>query len=63
MVKSFLDERSLVYELRRVGADPAAARAFQQRGWRLPPVVEVNGVAVEGYDPVRLEQLLGMDGG
>ena len=58
MVKSFLDERAVSYELRRVGADPDAATAFLARGWRLPPVVEVGGESVEGFDPDRLEALL-----
>ena len=36
----------------------AATAAFQARGWRLPPVVEVGNAVVEGYDPARLESLL-----
>ena len=58
MVKSFLDDRSVPYELRRVGADQEATQAFRDRGWRLPPVVEVDSMVVEGYDPERLEALL-----
>jgi hypothetical protein len=58
VVKKFLDERAVSYEVRRVGTDAAAGAAFQARGWRLPPVVEVGDAAVEGYDPERLESLL-----
>ena len=58
MVKKFLDERAVSYEVRRVGGDAAAGAAFQARGWRLPPVVEIGGDVVEGYDPERLELLL-----
>lgn len=58
MVKKFLDDRAVDYELRRVGAEPVAARDFQARGWRLPPVVEIGDVAIEGYDPERMEALL-----
>ena len=58
MVKRFLDERAVSYEVRRVGADADAGAAFQARGWRLPPVVEVGEEVVEGYDPERLEALL-----
>ena len=58
MVKKFLDERAVSYEVRRVGVDAAAGAAFQARGWRLPPVVEIGGAVVEGYDPQRLESLL-----
>ena len=60
MVKEFLDARAVPYELRRVAQDPGVAEAFLARGWRLPPVVEVDGVAVEGFDPERLEALLGL---
>ena len=58
MVKKFLDERAVSYEVRRVGVDAAAGAAFQARGWRLPPVVEIGDAVVEGYDPQRLESLL-----
>ena len=60
MVKEFLDERAVLYELRRVAVDPAARREFLQSGWRLPPVVVVDGVAVEGFDVEALETLLGL---
>lgn len=58
MVKEFLDERGVEYEVRRVGADPQAGRDFLARGWRLPPVVERDGRVVEGFDPDALEELL-----
>lgn len=58
MVKEFLDDRDVEYEVRRVGADSETARDFLARGWRLPPVVERDGRAVEGFDPDALEQLL-----
>ncbi len=58
MVREFLDERDVVYEVRRVGRDGEASREFLARGWRLPPVVERGGRAVEGYDPDALESLL-----
>ena len=64
MVKEFLDERAVDYELRRVAVDPASRREFLQSGWRLPPVVVVDGVAVEvpaeGFDIEALEALLGL---
>ena len=58
MVREFLDDRGVTYELKRVVQDAEAGRAFQARGWRLPPVVEVDGVAVEGFQPERLDALL-----
>lgn len=64
MVKKFLDERGVVYELKRVAVDPAAREEFLRRGYRLPPVVEVEGTALEipvsGFDPEALERLLGL---
>ena len=64
MVKKFLDEQGVAYELRRVGSDPEAAKEFLRRGYRLPPVVEVDGRALEipaeGFDPEALERLLGL---
>jgi len=63
VVKKFLDERAVTYDLRRVGADRDAAEAFRARGWRLPPVVEIGEDVVEGYDPDRLEALLDGAGG
>ena len=59
MVREFLDERGVAYEVMRVARDAKTARAFQTRGWRLPPVVEVDDVAVEGFQPERLEELFG----
>ncbi len=58
MVREFLDERDVIYEVRRVGRDAEASREFLARGWLLPPVVEREGRAVEGYDPDALESLL-----
>ena len=58
MVKEFLHERGIAYELRNVAADPAAREAFLRLGAPLPPVVAYRGSWVAGYDPERLEELL-----
>jgi hypothetical protein len=58
VVKEFLREWNVRYELKDLRRDPVARAEFVKAGYRLPPVTVVNGVAVEGYDPRRLEELL-----
>jgi len=58
VVKRFLDERDVSYELRRVGRDPEASADFRERGWLLPPIVEVGDEVVRGFDPERMEALI-----
>ncbi len=60
MVKEFLRERGVVYELKDVNVDPEARAEFVRAGYLLPPVVVVDGVPIPGYDPARLEQLFGI---
>lgn len=58
MVKEFLSQRAVPFTVRNVTHDPQALREFQARGYLLPPVTVVDGQAVAGYDPARLEALL-----
>lgn len=60
MVKEFLSRHGVAYELRDVTRDEQALRAFLALGLPLPPVTVVDGVAVQGYQPDKLEQLLGL---
>lgn len=41
-----------------VTKDAAAREEFLRRGFRLPPVVVIDGHAVEGFDPERITQLI-----
>jgi glutaredoxin len=59
VVKHYLTERGVRYELRNLNTDAAAREEFLRRGFRLPPVLVIDGVAVEGYDPDRFDALLG----
>jgi len=59
-VKEFLSDHDVRYELRNVTQDEEALRAFLALGLPLPPVTVVDGVAVQGYQPARLEELLGL---
>ena len=58
-MKAWLSEREIAYTLRDLREDAAAADEFVRRGFLLPPVVIVDGVAIPGYQPERLEALLG----
>ncbi len=60
MVRRYLAERGVRYEVRDVSHDPAAREEFLRRGFRLPPVLVIGDVAVEGYQPDRFDQLLGL---
>lgn len=58
MVKEFLYERQVPFTLRNVVRDPDALREFRRLGYPLPPVTVIDGEAVPGFDPQRLERLL-----
>jgi hypothetical protein len=58
MVKKFLDDRGIHYELKTVRDSPAAAAEFLELGGRLPPLTIINGVRIEGYRPTALQQAL-----
>jgi len=60
-VKEFLSHHGIDYELRHVVQDADARTAFLALGLPLPPVTVVDGVAVAGYQPSRLAELLGLD--
>ncbi len=57
-MKAWLSEHRVAYTLRNVSEDPEAAAEFVREGYLLPPVVVVDGQAVPGYQPERLEALL-----
>lgn len=58
MVKEFLSQHEVVYELRNVNTDERARREFLALGLPLPPVTVVDGMPVQGYQPERLAELL-----
>ena len=58
-MKDYLTERGVRYELRDLNEDGAAREEFLRRGFRLPPVTVIDGVAVEGFQPERFDELLG----
>ena len=57
-MKQFLAERGVRYTLKDLRFDRDAQREFLARGFLLPPVTVVDGVAVAGFNPERLEALL-----
>ena len=60
MVKKFLDERSVEYELRNVVRDEDAAREFLGLGGRVPPLLVIGDTLVHGFRPAEIECALGM---
>jgi len=58
VLKEFLHERGVDYEFRDLSQDARARDEFVRAGYLLPPVTIVDGVAVGGFDPRRLEELL-----
>ena len=59
MVKHYLTERGVRFELRDVNSDPAAQADFLRRGFLLPPVTLIGDKAIAGFQPDRFEELLG----
>ncbi len=58
MVKEFLHESGVPFEVRNVLTDRAARAEFLASGYLTPPVTIIDGVAVWGYQPTQLEALL-----
>ncbi len=58
MVKEFLSQRGVDFIVKNVATDPQAREEFLRAGFRLPPVTLIGGVAVEGFQPERLEELI-----
>lgn len=58
MVKNYLAERDVRYELKNLNIDAVARDEFVRAGFRLPPVLVIDGVAVEGFQPARIDELL-----
>lgn len=59
-MKEFLSQHQIAYQLRVVTTDPRALEEFLALGLSLPPVTVIDGVAVQGYQPERFEELLGL---
>ncbi|MCS6801217.1 MAG: glutaredoxin family protein [Dehalococcoidia bacterium] len=57
-MKEFLRELGVPFEARNVLIDPAARAEFLAAGFKTPPVTVIDGVAVWGYQPERLEALI-----
>ena len=58
MVKKFLDERDVHYDLRNVTRDRAAAEEFRDLGGRLPPLIVIGGRIIHGFQPMEIEAAL-----
>lgn len=58
MVKKFLDERQVSYEMRNVLDDEQAAREFVRLGGRMPPLLVIGGTLVHGFQPEAIDAAL-----
>jgi hypothetical protein len=58
VVKEFLHERDVSFELKDLRHDDLARDEFVRAGYRLPPVTVIDGPPVVGFDPTRLDNLL-----
>jgi adenosylhomocysteine nucleosidase len=58
VVKEFLSQAGVPFVVKDVATDVVAREEFLRAGFLLPPVTVIGGVAVEGYQPDRIEELL-----
>jgi hypothetical protein len=57
-VKRYLAERDVRYTLKNLATDPDAVAEFVARGFLLPPVLVIDGVAIPGFQPDRIDRAL-----
>jgi glutaredoxin-like YruB-family protein len=59
-LKAYLTEKGIAYEDRDVSRDPAAVQELVHKyGSRSTPTIVVGDDVIVGFDPKRLDQLLG----
>jgi len=58
VLKGFLSDLGVPFTVFDVNTDAAARADFLRRGYRLPPVVVIDGTAVEGFLPDQIEALI-----
>ncbi len=59
-LKGFLSEKSVKYRELNVFQDRRALLDLLDRGFRSTPVIVINGEAIAGFAPDRLEEILGL---
>ena len=57
-MKAWLSEQAIDFTVKNVVTDLQAREEFLRTGFRLPPVTLIDGVAVDGFQPRRFEELL-----
>jgi glutaredoxin-like YruB-family protein len=59
-LKDYLDQKGVQYEVRDVGSDQSAVQELVNTyKSRTTPTLVVDGEVIVGFDPERLDQLLG----
>ena len=60
-MQRYLAERDVRYDVKNLNEDAEARETFLRAGFHLPPVVVIDGVAVEGFQPDQIDALLNLD--
>jgi hypothetical protein len=58
VVKEFLRERNVSFELKDLNVDATARGEFVEADYPLPPLTVIDGNIVIGFNPERLEELI-----
>jgi glutaredoxin len=61
-VKEFLSQKGIPFTERDVSQDEEALRELEKLGMMTTPVTLIDDEMVVGFDPRKLEQLLGSEG-
>jgi len=57
-VKEFLSQKNVAYSERDITKDEPARKELSAMGFKASPVTVIDGNAVAGFDPAKLETLL-----
>ena len=59
-VKEFLSQNKIEFIERNIASDESAIAELEKLGYMTTPVTLIDGVAVVGFDVLRLKKLLGV---
>lgn len=60
LAKDFLNENSIEFEEKNVSTDTAARKELMAKGFMGVPVIYVDEEVIQGFDKVKLSELLGL---
>ena len=59
----YLDQKNIEYDLKNIDLDPNLVTELNNRlpnGFRGVPVIDINGIFIEGFDQAKIEQALSL---